>query len=817
MLPRFGSRVCRFGLGCLVLVAATVATALPCENYGDHAHWVASVPLGVAGGSARDVVVVGDFAYVANGVPGLFVVDISDPLHPEVRGHVDTPYVAGRLAAAGTLVYVADGNAGLQVVDVADPDAPVLRGRVSSISDAYDVVLAGNYAYVAASGAGVVVVDVTDPDGPLSVRTVDTVGYAYGVCVDGGRLYVADSWNGFLVYDLTDPALPVLLGQYDTAGSANQVAVVGDLAAVADNDGGLVMLDVADPTQIALLEQVATRGYAIDVVLSPAGLAFVAAAGLGIIDVQDPTQCLDLGGIPCGDDAGGIALSGTWAFLADDEAGLSIYDVSVAETAAGLGVTLDTPGYAVGLAAGAGHVFMGSQDSGLQVFDLADPAAPVLVTTLPLPGYPGEVIYRDALAYVSSYSAGLQIVDVADPAAPVVHGSLVTPGNAMEIALVGDLAYVAEEESLRVIDIADPAQPVFLRATVISGDAQVVDASVRGVFVGTLAGELRWFVDSEQGLQFVDEVSLPGACRGVVLQDTTVFATYSAVANSGLVILAASPVAETLTVVATVPLLRSAAGLTFDRGLVYVASGLGGLQIVDVHDPLQPVYLGGTAWPPNDAQAAVVAGEYAYVADLLSGLCTVPRECTEYVAVFLSVFDAALADGAVELAWTAQTDGERAEFRLTADLGGARWDVPFACDGPGIWSARDTSPRLAAGGTVVYTLGYREAGAGWQEIGQQSVALPPSASRLLEPRPNPFNPRTTIPFVIDRAAEATLAVYDQAGREIAVLATGPFAAGAHAAVWDGRDALGRVVPSGVYFARLLTENRIETRKLTLLK
>ena len=50
-----------------------------------------------------------------------------------------------------------------------------------------------------------------------------------------------------------------------------------------------------------------------------------------------------------------------------------------------------------------------------------------------------------------------------------------------------------------------------------------------------------------------------------------------------------------------------------------------------------------------------------------------------------------------------------------------------------------------------------------------------------------------------------------------VLAEGTLAAGAHEVAWDGRDAQGRTVPSGLYFARLTTEYGIETRKLALLK
>jgi len=798
------------------VVPAVTALAQPCETYGDYAHWVTSTPLESLGGSARDVAIVGNFAYVANGNPGLVVVDVSDPTHLEVRGQVDTPWVAWRLAAAGSLVYVADDDGGFQIVDVADPDLPVLRGRVSSFGDAYDVALTGHHAYVAASGNGVVVIDVADPDQPLLVRTVDTVGYAYGVCVAGDRLYVADSWNGLLIYDLADPTLPVLLGGYDTAGSANQVQVSGDHALVADHSGGLVILNVADPANIAPVATLPTRSDAWDVALSPNGVLVVAAAGLGVFAATDLTQVESRGNVPCGDDALGVAVMGDWAFVADDEEGLAVYDISVAATAEGIGASLVTPGYAVGIDVANGHAFMGSQTSGLQVFSLADPSAPTLVTTLPVPGFPGDVAIVGNLGYLTCYTSGLQIVDVTDPAAPSVLGELVTGAPTRSLAYQDGRIYMTEEDSLRVIDVGDPAAPTSLRTVAVPGAG--VGVNDRGVFVGTTNGELHWFTDSTSGLVLIDDIYLPGSGNDVAVLDTLVFAACSSFPSSRLAIVAASPGEGTLTMLAQVPLPRMPAGVTLDRGLAYVADGVGGVQIVDVHDPLHPVLLGAAAIPPNDAQAVAVAGDHLYVADLLSGLCTMPRECTEYVAVFLAMFDAVPDDGAVALTWQASVDGEIGTFHLTASLGEATWDVPLRATGTDAWSARDTNPRLTAGGEVAYVLQYREDHGEWFEVGRRNVTLaPPAAARLLEPRPNPFNPRTTIPFVLARMGEATLAVYDAAGRLVAELASGAFAAGAHEAMWNGCNDRGAAMPSGIYFARLTTDDRVDVCKLALLR
>jgi len=83
--------------------------------------------------------------------------------------------------------------------------------------------------------------------------------------------------------------------------------------------------------------------------------------------------------------------------------------------------------------------------------------------------------------------------------------------------------------------------------------------------------------------------------------------------------------------------------------------------------------------------------------------------------------------------------------------------------------------------------------------------------------PNPFNPSTTIGYRLPEATDVRLSVYDQQGRLVADLVRGARAAGDHTADWNGRDARGNAVASGVYFYRLTAGQHSLTRKLVLLK
>lgn len=70
---------------------------------------------------------------------------------------------------------------------------------------------------------------------------------------------------------------------------------------------------------------------------------------------------------------------------------------------------------------------------------------------------------------------------------------------------------------------------------------------------------------------------------------------------------------------------------------------------------------------------------------------------------------------------------------------------------------------------------------------------------------------------LPRAAEVTLAVFDQQGRRVRTLLAGQQPAGEHAVTWDGRDDGGRAVASGIYFVRGTAEGRTFTRRVAALR
>ena len=83
--------------------------------------------------------------------------------------------------------------------------------------------------------------------------------------------------------------------------------------------------------------------------------------------------------------------------------------------------------------------------------------------------------------------------------------------------------------------------------------------------------------------------------------------------------------------------------------------------------------------------------------------------------------------------------------------------------------------------------------------------------------PNPFNPSTTILFDKANDGYVTIEIYNIRGQKIITLLDDVVKAGKHRIEWNGTDALGRNVASGVYFYRMKTEEYVAIRRMLLMK
>ncbi len=157
--------------------------------------------------------------------------------------------------------------------------------------------------------------------------------------------------------------------------------------------------------------------------------------------------------------AGGVALGGGCACVADHSGGLRVIDVSIPAVPVEVG-SVDTPDFIGGVAGSGGHVYVTDRSHGLRTIDVSSPAYPIEVGSVDTPGVAEGIAVVGSLAYVADGSAGLRVIDISTPENPLEVGSADTPGYAEGVAVDGGHAYVTDGGAgLRVFDISAPASP----------------------------------------------------------------------------------------------------------------------------------------------------------------------------------------------------------------------------------------------------------------------------------------------------------------------------------------------------------------------
>jgi hypothetical protein len=151
------------------------------------------------------VAISGGYAYVADGIDGLRIINITSPASPTEVGFFDTPGYAWGVAVAGAYAYLVDGE-GLHIINIANPARPSPVGTFDILQDAKDIVVVDNYAYVADFEQSAYVINIANPANPTEAGLYRTTpGYPEGVAVAGDYVYVAEGFAGMQVLRFIRP------------------------------------------------------------------------------------------------------------------------------------------------------------------------------------------------------------------------------------------------------------------------------------------------------------------------------------------------------------------------------------------------------------------------------------------------------------------------------------------------------------------------------------------------------------------------------------------------------------------------------------
>jgi len=283
-------------------------------------------------------------------------------------------------------------------------------------------------------------------------------------------------------------------------------------------------------------------------------------------------------------------------------------------------------------------------------------------------------------------------------------------------------------------------------------------------------------------------------------------------------------------------------GLAFDPidGALWASDASGGVYTLDIHTGAATL-VGNTGLPATPdlhfdnggvlfgSSGGGIANNNLITIDKTTGQGTVvgaigfasvagmARRLDRVVPVALYSFSSRAIDGRVELSWRLVGIEGVISFELSrTDESGRVLRVPDAgvSELHGHYTFVDHS--VLPGKTYEYHVAIVEDGQAVTSF-LASVTTPAQIVSLEQNHPNPFNPETTIRFTLEAQTHVRLSVYDAKGRQVTTLIDDARSAGPHMARWNGTDAAGAPVSSGVYFYRMRAGNRSLSKRMVLLK
>ena len=93
----------------------------------------------------------------------------------------------------------------------------------------------------------------------------------------------------------------------------------------------------------------------------------------------------------------------------------------------------------------------------------------------------------------------------------------------------------------------------------------------------------------------------------------------------------------------------------------------------------------------------------------------------------------------------------------------------------------------------------------------------PATFELIGNYPNPFNASTSIKYTLPENAHVEIAIYNIQGQLVRTLSKGEKSSGTHIAIWDGKDNIGKQLPSGIYFYKLSIGGESKIKRMVLMR
>lgn len=371
----------------------------------------------------NEISVVGDMAYVSSWNSGFLIVDLSDLSSPRQRGiYTVKPQEVG-VVSDGQYAYLADDLIGLRVMDVANPDQPVevgsvmydLAGKaVAGLGDHRGMALQDGKVYVASLNQGMAVFDGGDPKKPklLGSYTAPAPGEISYLQLRNNWIFAIGDQVGLRIIDISDLANPVETGFVDSGNNLGwrtpqDLAVYKNFIYIADINHGFFVNEVSDQG----VPRQATAYYTYD--WKPRKRV------IGDVEIVGSTLYLPICNAIGSSGASGAASGGT-APGKKSNSGCQLSIMDLADPVKPRIVEeMELPWHVNALAANSQKLYLVGL-SNMLIMDISNPFKPVKISesTLPQEQIANRVRVNGNLLFIGYPAFTMLVMDISDPSNP---------------------------------------------------------------------------------------------------------------------------------------------------------------------------------------------------------------------------------------------------------------------------------------------------------------------------------------------------------------------------------------------------------------
>lgn len=423
--------------------------------------------------------------------------------------------------------------------------------------------------------------------------------------LNGNYIFAPDNLTRFASFQVSASTNLTMLAFDPDLLNVSGIAVQGKYAYVISPDSKLIIFDVSSPNVLNYLSEPRTLNPPTDVTASGNFLSVASGThGFETFDISEPGRPRSLGNASSQTGGFGVQTTNTLQFVAAGTSGLRIYTLTNESPDFVTNKITATPARKIRL--GAIHAYVVCDGGRLEIINIQNFAAPSLVGTFVSAGNFSDLDVIGNVVVLANTNGSVLSLNVSNPAAPSLQGSNFVAGGAVSLRVAGERAFVRNGAGNIVSIILagmSPAPP-----TIVEGFSETIElvggsTTLGVVTVGSVPLQFQW---RRNGVALTNNARFQGVntpylnIANLALADSgnysvTVSNAYGSVVNSNalLVVPAGTPVLRSTTDVG-----GDALGLDISGNLAYVASGMNGIEILNIAYPRIPVRIDGVLAPP---------------------------------------------------------------------------------------------------------------------------------------------------------------------------------------------------------------------------